>query len=68
MIAAIVDELAPELIKRNAVGYESASQLLITAGDVAVAEKSPTLYGNCQSVPRRETWSGKSVAVLGAAI
>lgn len=33
MIAAIVDELTPELIKRNAVGYESASQLLITAGD-----------------------------------
>ncbi len=33
MIAAIVDELAPELIKRHAVGYESASQLLITAGD-----------------------------------
>ncbi|EMW44571.1 hypothetical protein EC2731150_5260 [Escherichia coli 2731150] len=28
MIAAIVDELAPELIKRNAIGYESASQLL----------------------------------------
>ncbi|MCN7997302.1 IS110 family transposase, partial [Escherichia coli] len=33
MIAAIVDELAPELIKRNAIGYESASQLLIMAGD-----------------------------------
>lgn len=33
MIAAIVDELAPKLIKRNAIGYESASQLLITAGD-----------------------------------
>lgn len=33
MIAAIVDELAPELIKRNAIGYESASPLLITAGD-----------------------------------
>lgn len=33
MIAAIVDELAPALIKRNAIGYESASQLLITAGD-----------------------------------
>lgn len=33
LIAAIVDELAPELIKRNGVGYESASQLLITAGD-----------------------------------
>lgn len=33
MIASIVDELAPDLIKRNAIGYESASQLLITAGD-----------------------------------
>ncbi len=33
MIAAIVDELAPELIKRNSIGDESASQLLITAGD-----------------------------------
>lgn len=33
MVAAIVDELAPELIKRNSVGYESVSQLLITAGD-----------------------------------
>ncbi|SUI47135.1 Transposase IS116/IS110/IS902 family [Salmonella enterica subsp. indica] len=33
MIAAIVDELASELIKRNAIGYESASQLLITTGD-----------------------------------
>jgi len=30
---SIVDELAPELIKRKAVGYECASQLLITAGD-----------------------------------
>lgn len=33
MLASIVDELAPELIKRNSVGYECASQLLITAGD-----------------------------------
>lgn len=33
MIAVIVDELAPGLISRNAVGYESAAQLLITAGD-----------------------------------
>lgn len=33
MIAAIVDELSPELIKRHAVGYKSALQLLITAGD-----------------------------------
>ena len=29
----IIAAMASELIKRNAVGYESASQLLITAGD-----------------------------------
>jgi transposase len=33
MIAALVDELAPDLIARNAIGYESAAQLLLTAGD-----------------------------------
>lgn len=33
MITSIVDELAPELIKRKAVGYKCASQLLITAGE-----------------------------------
>lgn len=33
MIAAIVDDIAPTLIQRQAVGYQSASQLLITAGD-----------------------------------
>jgi transposase len=33
MIAKLVDELAPELIARNSVGYESAAQLLLTAGD-----------------------------------
>lgn len=35
MIAALVDELAPELISRQCVGYESAAQLLLTAGDNA---------------------------------
>lgn len=33
MINAIVDDLAPDLISKNAVGYQSASQLLITVGD-----------------------------------
>jgi len=33
MIKSLVDELAPELIERNAVGYDSAAQLLLTAGD-----------------------------------
>lgn len=33
MISVFVDELAPELIAGKAIGYESAAQLLITAGD-----------------------------------
>ena len=33
MIAAQLVELAPDLISRNCIGYESASQLLLTAGD-----------------------------------
>ncbi len=33
MIRAIVDDLAPDLVGRNSIGYQSASQLLITAGD-----------------------------------
>lgn len=33
MIAVLVDELVRELITHNAIWYENASQLLITAGD-----------------------------------
>src|SRR3984893_3742383 len=33
MIAALVNELAPDLVSRNSIGYESAAQLLLTAGD-----------------------------------
>jgi transposase len=33
MIIAIVDELAPALVARNAIGHESAAQLLLTVGD-----------------------------------
>ena len=33
MIGAIVDELAPDLVVRNAIGHSSAAQLLLTAGD-----------------------------------
>ncbi|CNF46867.1 Uncharacterised protein [Yersinia enterocolitica] len=36
--------------------------------NVAVAEKSSSFYGKRQPIPRRKTWTGKSVAVLGAAI
>jgi transposase len=33
MIAAIVDELAPNLVARNSIGHIVAAQLLLTAGD-----------------------------------
>ena len=33
MIAAIVDELAPNLVARNSIGHAGAAQLLLTAGD-----------------------------------
>jgi len=33
MIAVLVKELAPELVARHAIGYETAAQLLLTAGD-----------------------------------
>ena len=32
MIKAIIDDLAPELVAQNSIGYNSAAQLLITAG------------------------------------
>ena len=44
MIATIVDTLAPELIKQNAVGYESAAQLLITLGDNPERLKSESSF------------------------
>lgn len=33
MIAAIVDDLAPDLVARHAIGHGSAAQLLLTVGD-----------------------------------
>ena len=33
MIAALVDEMAPNLVARNSIGHVGAAQLLLTAGD-----------------------------------
>ncbi|HFK3816380.1 TPA: IS110-like element ISEc21 family transposase [Escherichia coli] len=60
MIAAIVDELAPELIKRNAIGYESASQLLITAGDNPQRLRSESGFAALCSVSPVPVSSGKT--------
>jgi transposase len=37
MIVAIVDELAPNLVARNSIGYESAAQLLLTPATTRAA-------------------------------
>ncbi|EMR2427959.1 transposase, partial [Klebsiella pneumoniae] len=60
MIAAIVDELAPELIKRNAIGYESASQLLITAGDNPQRLRSESGFAALCGVSQVPVSSGKT--------
>lgn len=73
MIASIVDELAPELIKRNAIGYESASQLLSIADDnpqrlqsesgfAALCGASPVLVSSGKTNRHRLNRSGDRAA------
>lgn len=63
MIAAIVDELAPALIKRNAIGYESASQLLITAGDNPQRLRSESGFAALCGVSPVPVSSGKRIVI-----
>jgi transposase len=44
MIAALVEDLAPELVARNAIGYKTAAQLLLTAGDNPERVKSEASF------------------------
>ncbi|SDL62764.1 Transposase [Modicisalibacter muralis] len=60
MIAAIVDELAPDLIARCAVGYESAAQLLITAGDNPERLRSEASFAALCGVSPIPASSGKT--------
>ena len=60
MIAAIVDELVPDLIKRNAIGYGSASQLLITAGDNPQRLQSESSFAALCGVSPVPVSSGKT--------
>lgn len=59
MIAALVDELAPELIARNSIGYESAAQLLLTAGDNPERLKSEASFAALCGVSPVPASSGK---------
>jgi transposase len=59
MIAALVNELAPELVARNSIGYESAAQLLLTAGDNPERLKSEANFAALCGVSPVPASSGK---------
>lgn len=59
MIAKLVDELAPDLIARNSIGYESAAQLLLTAGDNSERLKSEASFAALCGVSPVPASSGK---------
>lgn len=59
MIAALVDELAPALISRASIGYESAAQLLLTAGDNSNRLKSEASFAALCGVSPVPASSGK---------
>jgi len=60
MIEAIVDELAPKLLDRNSIGYQSAAQLLITAGDNPERLKSEASFAALCGVSPVPASSGKT--------
>jgi transposase len=59
LIAALVDELTPELVTRNSIGYESAAQLLLTAGDNHERLKSEASFAALCGVSPVPASSGK---------
>ncbi len=59
MISVIADELAPELIAGQAIGYESAAQLLITVGDNPERLKSEASFAALCGVNPIPASSGK---------
>ena len=61
MIAAIVQELAPELIARNSIGHNSAAQLLLTAGDNPERLKSEASFAALCGVSPVPASSGKTM-------
>lgn len=60
MIRSIVDELAPELIEQNSIGYGSAAQLLITAGENPERLKSEASFAALCGVSPVPASSGKT--------
>jgi transposase len=61
MIGAIVDELAPDLVARNAIGHRTAAQLLLTAGDNAERLQSEASFAALCGVSPIPASSGKTI-------
>ena len=61
MIAAIVDELAPNLMARNSIGHVGAAQLLLTAGDKSERLRSEASFASLCGVSPVPASSGKTV-------
>lgn len=61
MIAAIVDELAPNLVARNSSGHTGAAQLLLTAGDNPERLRSEASFAALCGVSPVPASSGKTV-------
>lgn len=60
MIRSIVDELAPDLVARHSIGYGSAAQLLVTAGDNPERLKSEASFAALCGVSPVPASSGKT--------
>lgn len=60
MIAAIVDDIAPALVAMKSIGYESAAQLLLTAGDNPDRFMSEASFASLCGVFPVPAWSGKT--------
>ncbi len=61
MIAAIVEELAPNLIERNSISYVGAAQLLLTAGGNPERMRSEASFAALCGVSPVPASSGKTV-------
>ena len=68
MIVAIVDELAPNLVARNSIGYESAAQLLLTAGDNVQRLRSEASFPRCVASARCPLHPARQHAIDSAGV